>query len=81
MRALRDADDRSASASRVPACAGTSPSSPGSSVAVVTGVLHFAHVEPVVVVIAGVALGGLAWAISIATESVGERFGWRSPAR
>ena len=44
--------------------------------AVVTGVLHFAHVEPVVVfVIAGVALGGLAWAISIATESVGERFG------
>ena len=43
---------------------------------VVTGVLHFAHVEPVVVfVIAGVALGGLAWAISIATEAVGERFG------
>jgi Ca2+:H+ antiporter len=42
----------------------------------VTAVLHFADVEPVAVfVIAGVALGGLAWAISIATESVGERFG------
>jgi Ca2+:H+ antiporter len=46
------------------------------AVAVVTGVLHFTHVTPVVVfVVAGVALGGLAWAISIATESVGERFG------
>src|SRR5262245_2047250 len=44
--------------------------------AVVTGVLHFANVEPVVVfVVAAAALGGLAWAISIATESVGERFG------
>jgi Ca2+:H+ antiporter len=42
----------------------------------VTAVLHFADVEPVAVfVVAGVALGGLAWAISIATESVGERFG------
>ena len=44
--------------------------------AVVTGVLHFADAEPVVVfVVAAAALGGLAWAISIATESVGERFG------
>jgi Ca2+:H+ antiporter len=46
------------------------------ALAVLTGVLHFANVEPVAVfVVAGVALGGLAWAISIATESVGERFG------
>jgi Ca2+:H+ antiporter len=44
--------------------------------AAVVGVLHFAAVEPVVVFcVAGAALGGLAWAISIATESVGERFG------
>jgi Ca2+:H+ antiporter len=43
---------------------------------VVAGALHFADVEPVVVfVVAGAALGGLAWSISIATESVGERFG------
>jgi Ca2+:H+ antiporter len=42
----------------------------------VAGVLHFADIEPVAVfVVAGAALGGLAWAISIATESVGERFG------
>ena len=46
------------------------------ALAVVTGVLHFADVDPVVVfVVAAAALGGLAWAISIATESVGERFG------
>ena len=46
------------------------------ALAVVTGILHFANVEPVVVfVVAAAALGGLAWAISIATESVGERFG------
>jgi Ca2+:H+ antiporter len=44
--------------------------------AVVTAFLHFADVEPVAVfVVAGAALGGLAWAISIATESVGERYG------
>jgi Ca2+:H+ antiporter len=43
---------------------------------VITAVLHFANVEPVAVfVVAGIALGGLAWAISIATESVGERYG------
>jgi Ca2+:H+ antiporter len=42
----------------------------------IAAVLHFADVEPVAVfVAAGAALGGLAWAISIATESVGERFG------
>ena len=42
----------------------------------VAAVLHFADIEPVAVfVVAGAALGGLAWAISIATESVGERFG------
>jgi Ca2+:H+ antiporter len=46
------------------------------ALAVLTGVLHFAGANAVVVfVLAGVALGGLAWAISIATESVGERFG------
>ncbi|MDX6481291.1 MAG: Ca2+:H+ antiporter [Gaiellaceae bacterium] len=46
------------------------------ALAVVTGVLHFANVEPVVVfAVAAAALGGLAWAVSIATESVGERFG------
>ncbi len=46
------------------------------ALAVVTAVLHFAHVEPVAVfIVAAVALAGLAWSISIATESVGERFG------
>src|SRR4051812_46621008 len=46
------------------------------ALAVLTGILHFANTEPVVVfVVAAAALGGLAWAISIATESVGERFG------
>jgi Ca2+:H+ antiporter len=46
------------------------------ALAVVTGVLHFLRVEPTVIfVVAGGALGGLAWAISVATESVGERFG------
>jgi Ca2+:H+ antiporter len=46
------------------------------ALAVVTGILHFAHADPVVVfVVAAAALGGLAWAISIATESVGERYG------
>src|SRR5262245_27404789 len=44
--------------------------------AVLTGVLHFADVNPTVVfVVAAIALAGLAWAISIATEAVGERFG------
>ena len=46
------------------------------TLAVVTGVLHYADIEPTVVfIVAAIALGGLAWAISIATESVGARFG------
>lgn len=44
--------------------------------AVVAGVLHFADAEPVAVfVMSAVALGGLAWAIGIGTESVGAHFG------
>jgi Ca2+:H+ antiporter len=40
------------------------------------GVLHYAGTSPTVVfVITGVALGGLAWIIGVATESVGARFG------
>ena len=43
---------------------------------VVAGALHYAHAEPVAVfVLCAVALGGLAWAIGIATESVGAHFG------
>src|SRR5580765_8583709 len=46
------------------------------ALAVLTAILHFADLNPVAVfVVAAVALGGLAWAISIATESVGERYG------
>ena len=46
------------------------------ALAVVTGILNYANAEPVAVfVVAAAALGGLAWAISIATEAVGERFG------
>jgi Ca2+:H+ antiporter len=46
------------------------------AVCVVTGVLHFADSEPVVVfLLAGSALAGLAWAIGVATEAVGARFG------
>jgi len=45
-------------------------------VAVVGGVLHFADADPVVTfVVCGIALGGVAWTIGIATESVGARFG------
>jgi Ca2+:H+ antiporter len=45
-------------------------------VAVVGGVLHFVDADPVVVfVVTGVALGGVAWVIGVATESVGARFG------
>jgi Ca2+:H+ antiporter len=41
-----------------------------------TGALHFLDAEPVVTFgVAGVALAGLAWVISIATESVGARYG------
>ena len=40
------------------------------------GVLHYADAEPVVVfLVTGAALGGVAWAIGIATESVGARYG------
>ena len=40
------------------------------------GVLHYAGVDPVVVfVVSGAALGGVAWAIGVATESVGARYG------
>jgi Ca2+:H+ antiporter len=43
---------------------------------VVAGVLHYADAEPVAVfLLAAVALAGLAWAIGIATEAVGARFG------
>jgi Ca2+:H+ antiporter len=43
---------------------------------VVTGVFHFADTEPVVVfVLAAAALAGLAWAIGVATETIGARFG------
>jgi Ca2+:H+ antiporter len=46
------------------------------AVVVIAGALHYAHAAPVVVfVISGIALGGVAWAIGIATESVGARFG------
>ena len=46
------------------------------ALAVLAGALHFGDADPVVVfVVAAVALGGLAWAISIATEAVGERYG------
>ena len=44
--------------------------------AAVAGVLHYADVEPVAVfIVAAAALGGLAWAIGLATESVGSHFG------
>ena len=46
------------------------------AVAVVAGVLHYAEAEPVAVfVVSAAALGGLAWAIGIGTESVGAHFG------
>jgi len=46
------------------------------AVAVAGGVLHFTDAEPVATfVVTGAALGGVAWAIGIATESVGARFG------
>ncbi len=44
--------------------------------AAVAGVLHYADVEPVAVfIVSAAALGGLAWAIGIGTESVGVHFG------
>ena len=46
------------------------------AVCIVTGVLHFTDVEPVAVfLLAAASLAGLAWAISVATEAVGSRFG------
>jgi Ca2+:H+ antiporter len=46
------------------------------AVAITGGVLHFSDADPVVTfVVTGAALGGVAWAIGIATESVGARFG------
>ncbi len=43
---------------------------------VVAGVLHYTNATPAIVfVVAGAALGGVAWAIGIGTESVGARFG------
>ena len=43
---------------------------------VLTGVLHYADASPTAVfILAGVTLGGLAWLIGVATESVGARFG------
>lgn len=43
---------------------------------VVSGVLHYVDASPTLVfVLSGVALGGLAWLIGAATESVGTRFG------
>lgn len=44
--------------------------------AAVAGALHYAGVEPVAVfIVSAAALGGLAWAIGLATESVGSHFG------
>ena len=46
------------------------------AVAIVGGILHFTDADPVVTfVVCGIALGGVAWTIGIATESVGARFG------
>ena len=46
------------------------------SLVAVAGALHYADAEPVAVfVLSAVALGGLAWAIGIGTESVGAHFG------
>ena len=43
---------------------------------VLTGVMHYAGVGAVATfIVAGVALGGLAWAIGFATEAVADRFG------
>ena len=46
------------------------------AVCAVAGALHYADVSPTAVfVVSGLALGGLAWLIGMATESVGARFG------
>jgi Ca2+:H+ antiporter len=46
------------------------------AVALVAGVLHYTEAEPVAVfIVSAAALGGLAWAIAVGTESVGAHFG------
>jgi Ca2+:H+ antiporter len=46
------------------------------ALAAVGGVLHFTDAEPVATfLVTGAALGGVAWVIGVATESVGARFG------
>lgn len=46
------------------------------ALAAVAGALHFADAEPVAVfLVSAAALGGLAWAIAVGTESVGTHFG------
>jgi Ca2+:H+ antiporter len=46
------------------------------AVCAVSGALHYANASPTTVfIVSGVALGGLAWLIGVATESVGARFG------
>ena len=46
------------------------------AVAIAGGVLHYTDAEPVVTfVVTGAGLGGVAWTIGIATESVGARYG------
>jgi len=46
------------------------------AVAIVGGILHFAEADPVVTfIVCGIALGGVAWTIGIATEAVGAKFG------
>jgi len=46
------------------------------ALAALAGVLHFLEAEPVAVfVVSGAALGGVAWAVGVGTESVGARFG------
>ena len=46
------------------------------AVVVAAGLLHYTGASPVVVfVVSGAALGGVAWTIGVATESVGAKFG------
>jgi Ca2+:H+ antiporter len=46
------------------------------AVCVVAGVLHFAEADPVAVFLfAAASLAGLAWAVGVATEALGSRFG------
>lgn len=46
------------------------------AVAIAGGVLHYTEADPVAVfLVTGAALGGVAWTIGVATESVGAKFG------